>query len=581
MASSNGFSMKPHAVCLPAPTQSHIGAMLKLAKLLHHRGLCITFVNTEFNHRRLLEARGSSFLQDLPAGFQFVEIPDGLPSSKANATQSVVSLCESAKLYMGAPFYALIEDLNKRASSGSGFPPVSCIVADGLMTFSAYPASEKFGIPVVNLWTIPACALMGLLHYPKLKEKGLTPLKDESYLTNGFLETKIDWIPGMTNMRLHDMPSFFRTTDPDDFVFHFMMDTTARFDKASATIIHTFEPLEADVLSALSSMFSRTVYAIGPFQLLIDRILENGNHLKHMGCSLWKEDVECLEWLDSQKPESVLYINFGSITFLTSQQLVEFAMGIANSKHPFLWIIRPDLVDGDTAVLPPEFTNETKGRAFITEWCPQEEVLNHPSVGGFLTHCGWNSVIESLSAEVPMLCWPYFADQQTICKYACTDWEVGLEIGSDVNQDEVERLVKELIEGEKGKQMKKRATEWKRLAFMATREEGFLCTLSIDSSLIPVASLLCSSKVLAASSTCVSRVLGDGSAVIRWRQGFWICRRWFCGGGASWTAGRRGGRAGGLAESGGVGVGSGAAARASHSNCSLPSSVCSHLQIAR
>ncbi|XP_031407874.1 7-deoxyloganetin glucosyltransferase-like isoform X1 [Punica granatum] len=472
MASSNGFSMKPHAVCLPAPTQSHIGAMLKLAKLLHHRGLCITFVNTEFNHRRLLEARGSSFLQDLPAGFQFVEIPDGLPSSKANATQSVVSLCESAKLYMGAPFYALIEDLNKRASSGSGFPPVSCIVADGLMTFSAYPASEKFGIPVVNLWTIPACALMGLLHYPKLKEKGLTPLKDESYLTNGFLETKIDWIPGMTNMRLHDMPSFFRTTDPDDFVFHFMMDTTARFDKASATIIHTFEPLEADVLSALSSMFSRTVYAIGPFQLLIDRILENGNHLKHMGCSLWKEDVECLEWLDSQKPESVLYINFGSITFLTSQQLVEFAMGIANSKHPFLWIIRPDLVDGDTAVLPPEFTNETKGRAFITEWCPQEEVLNHPSVGGFLTHCGWNSVIESLSAEVPMLCWPYFADQQTICKYACTDWEVGLEIGSDVNQDEVERLVKELIEGEKGKQMKKRATEWKRLAFMATREEG-------------------------------------------------------------------------------------------------------------
>ncbi|XP_031371885.1 7-deoxyloganetin glucosyltransferase-like isoform X2 [Punica granatum] len=426
MASNNGCSMKPHVVCLPAPTQSHIGAMLKLAKLLHHQGLCITYVNTEFNHRRLLEARGASFLKALPAGFQFMEIPDGLPPSKANATQSIVSLCESVKLYMGAPFCALIEDLNERASSGSGFPPVSCIVADGFMTFSAYPASEKFGIPVVNLWTIPACALMGLLHYPKLQEKGLTPLKDAA----------------------------------------------ARFDKASATIIHTFEPLEVDVLSALSSMFSRTVYTIGPFQLLINRILENGNHLKHMGCNLWKEDKECLKWLDSQKPESVLYINFGSIAFLTSQQLVEFAMGIANSKHPFLWIIRPDLVDGDTAVLPPEFTSETKGRAFITEWCPQEEVLNHPSVGGFLTHCGWNSMIESLSAGVPTLCWPYFGDQQTICKYARSDWEIALEIGSDVKQDEVEGLVKELMEGEKGKQMKKRATEWKRLAFIATREEG-------------------------------------------------------------------------------------------------------------
>ncbi|OWM77197.1 UDP-glycosyltransferase 85A8-like [Punica granatum] len=219
-------------------------------------------------------------------------------------------------------------------------------------------------------------------------------------------------------------------------------------------------------------MISIPVYAIGPFQLLIDRNLENENRLKHIGSNLWKEDMDCLQWLDSQKPGSVLYINFGSIAFLTSQQLIEFAMGIANSNHPFLWILRPDLVEGDRAILPPEFNETTKGRALISEWCPQEEVLNHPSVGGFLTHCGWNSTLETLTAGVPMLCWPFMGDQRTICKYTCSDWEVGLEIGSNVKRDEVKRLVKELMEGEKGKQMKKRAMEWKQIVFEATSEHG-------------------------------------------------------------------------------------------------------------
>ncbi|PKI47413.1 hypothetical protein CRG98_032248 [Punica granatum] len=125
--------------------------------------------------------------------------------------------------------------------------------------------------------------------------------------------------------------------------------------------------------------------------------------------------------------------------------------------------------------MQPQGSNEeTKGRAFISAWCPQEEVLNHDSVGGFLTHCGWYSVTESMSAGVPMLFWPYFSDQQTNRKYACKDWEVGVEIGSDVKRDEVERLMKELMEGEKGKHIKKRAGEWKRLAYEATSRHGSL-----------------------------------------------------------------------------------------------------------
>lgn len=295
---------------------------------------------------------------------------------------------------------------------------------------------------------------------------------NESFLVNDYPETTGDRIPGMKNLSLRDLSSFSGLSDPDGVIFDLLMDVFARFDMASATIIHTFEALEPDVMHALSSMFTTPVYAIGPFHLLVGRIPENEDHLKHTDCNLWKEDTECLRWLDLQEPGSVLYVNFGSIASLTSQKLVELAMGIADSEHPFLLIIRPDLVNGATAILPPEFGRETEGRAFITGWCPQEEVLNHRSVGAFLTHCGWNSVLESLSAGVPMLCWPCFGDQMNNSKYISKEWGTGLEIDRDAERDGVERLVRELMGGEKGKHLKNRAMEWKKLAVSSTGPQG-------------------------------------------------------------------------------------------------------------
>ncbi|CAN1834244.1 7-deoxyloganetin glucosyltransferase [Linum perenne] len=419
---SSQISQIPHVVCVPFPAQGHINPMLKLAKLLHQRGFHVTFVNTEYNHRRLLKSRGSSAFESLSSRFRFETIPDGLPLSDEDVTQDASSLCESTKRTCLGPFKRLVSKLND-ATLG-GVPPVSCVVSDCIMGFTL-KATEELGIPNVMFWTASACGFMACLNYRQLLEKGIVPLKDASYLTNGYLDTPIDWIHGMEG-----------TTDPNEFLFNFVMGEVENARNASALIINTFDKLEGEFIEPLSPIFP-PIYTIGPQS------------------NLWKEELGCLEWLDQKEPNSVVY----------------FAWGLAHSGKTFLWVIRSDLVRGESAILPQEFTDEIKERGMLVSWCPQGKVLKHPSIGGFLTHCGWNSTLESLTSGVPMICWPFFADQQTNCWVICNKWGVGLEIESDVKRDEIDKLVKELIDGEKGKEMKERALEWKNLAKDATQVE--------------------------------------------------------------------------------------------------------------
>nr|GME02177.1 7-deoxyloganetin glucosyltransferase-like [Ipomoea batatas] len=152
---------------------------------------------------------------------------------------------------------------------------------------------------------------------------------------------------------------------------------------------------------------------------------------------------------------------------MTAKQVIEFAWGLANSKVTFLWIIRPDLVNGESAILPAEFVTETEERSLLAGWCPQEQVLNHPSIGCFLTHCGWNSTLESISAGVPMLCWPFFAEQRTNCWNSCTRLGVGMEIDSNGDRNVIGDMVREMMVGEKGKEIKEKALELKKLAQVA------------------------------------------------------------------------------------------------------------------
>ncbi|XP_058096486.1 7-deoxyloganetin glucosyltransferase-like [Magnolia sinica] len=452
---------KPHAICIPYPAQGHINAMIQLSKLLHSRGFHITFVHSQFIYSHLLSSKGLDTLNTSPS-FRFETIPDGLPAS--NDRHDIYALTDSLRKKCVEPFRELVTKLNSSLNT----PPVTCIVADGIMTFTLQVA-EEVGVPEVLFWPMSASGFMGFFQYRELIQRGLVPMKDESFLTNGYLDTRIDWIPGMRDIRLKDIPSYIRTTDPNDIMLTFADNEVQNSRKASAVILHTFDDLEPETLHAIKSFLPR-LYTLGPLPLLCRQIVENG--LNRFQSSLWKEETGCLEWLDKQKTASIVYVNFGSLAVVTDEQLREFAWGLANSKHPFLWIVRPDVVIGNQAALPEEFMAEIEGRAILGCWCPQEQVLSHPSIGAFLTHCGWNSMMESICGGVPMICWPVFADQQTNCRYACKEWGIGMEIGDAVNREEIEGIVKEMMAGEKGKEMRNKVMEWKQSAENAAQVGG-------------------------------------------------------------------------------------------------------------
>jgi len=164
---------KPHAVLIPTPFQGHINPLFKLAKLLHLRGFHITFVNTEYNHKRLLKSRGPNALDGIP-GFNFETIPDGLTpiEGDGDVSQDIPSLAQSIRKNFLKPFCELLTRLNHSAN----VPPVTCLVSDYFMSF-AIQASKEFAIPNVILFPASASFLLSLHHLRSFVEKGLTPLK--------------------------------------------------------------------------------------------------------------------------------------------------------------------------------------------------------------------------------------------------------------------------------------------------------------------------------------------------------------------------------------------------------------------
>lgn len=175
------------------------------------------------------------------------------------------------------------------------------------------------------------------------------------------------------------------------------------------------------------------------------------------------QDYNCIRWLDKHPSESVLYVSFGSLASLDADEFLEVAWGLANSGHPFLWVVRPDSVRGlDGPAFPNGFEAAVEGRGKVIQWAPQQEVLVHRAVGGFWTHSGWNSTLESISEGVPMICRPQFADQMMNTRYVVKTWGVGVELEGELERGKVEKAIRKLMEEREGEEMRERARELKK-----------------------------------------------------------------------------------------------------------------------
>ncbi|KAK9713476.1 hypothetical protein RND81_06G029900 [Saponaria officinalis] len=465
----NEKEVKVHAVCVPFPAQGHITPMLQLAKFLNSKGFYITFVNTEHNHHCMLRSNGPNSLNGT-SNFKFETFPDGLPPSDTHVFRDVFPLLRSLRVNCPNPFMELLHRINDPSAAS---PSITLILSDVHMPFARDVARQFGDCPIVLFYPPSACSFLAYAQLDTLLDRGVLPFKDVDFMTDGSLNTKPEELAAsMSGIQLKDFPSFIRSTDKDHPLFTYMRNLVER-SKGVPLIFNTFKALDHNLIDDISKLLiSSPVYTVGPLHCLANNLTSHSVELGSIGCNLWKDDTQSLQWLDSKKPNSVIYVSFGTTLFITNEQLIEFSWGLANSKYNFLWVIRPDIVIGGSSVIPPEFLDEVKDRAMITSWCAQEKVLKHPSIKVYLSHSGWNSTLESISSGVPLICWPSYADQPINCWYACKKLGIGLEMKGVVERGEVEEIIRDAMDGENGEEIKKNVMEWKKLSEEAISFSG-------------------------------------------------------------------------------------------------------------
>ncbi|KAD6454739.1 hypothetical protein E3N88_09445 [Mikania micrantha] len=213
--------------------------------------------------------------------------------------------------------------------------------------------------------------------------------------------------------------------------------------------------------------------AIGPTlpSMYLDKRLEDD---KDYGFNLYQaKHNECNNWLNDKPKKSVVYVSFGSSSQLGSEQMKEIAWGLSDSNVNFLWVVRKE----EEEKLPNEIMEKKlTGKGMVVTWCRQLDVLAHESVGCFITHCGFNSILEAISLGVPMVGMPQWSDQITNAKFLEEIWDVGVRVKADENgivrRENLVTCIKTIMEEERGVIVRTNAEKWRDLAKLAVDEGG-------------------------------------------------------------------------------------------------------------
>ncbi|THU73276.1 hypothetical protein C4D60_Mb04t21090 [Musa balbisiana] len=438
MADSEGIT-KHHALFVTVPFQGHFTPAANFAVKLAARGFIVTFVTTEaFHHQRAasgaVSVDGHEVFADarsMGLDIRSELVSDGLPVSFDRALHRDQF---SDAFYHLLPSH-VVELMRKLLLAE---PPIDVLISD---TFNVWPSTlaKKFGLPYVSFWTEPALVFAIYYHVHLLVENGHFGSPTETR------KDTITYIPGVPSIEPTDLVSFFHSPEASWRVLRNVGKAFEEAKGADFVLCNTVQEIEAEVIGALQ--LERPFYAVGP---IVPASGECG-----AATSLWPE-LDCSQWLHSMPPRSVLYISFGSIARVSKRDMDEIAYGVLGSKFSFIWVIRPGSGSSEASPFPEGFIEACKGRGMVVPWCRQKQVLLHPAVGGFLTHCGWNSILESMWCGVPMLCFPVSADQPTNRKLVVEDLRIGIDVGSigEVRGAEVSRRIDSLM-GEAGGALRK------------------------------------------------------------------------------------------------------------------------------
>ncbi|TXG74214.1 hypothetical protein EZV62_002793 [Acer yangbiense] len=386
-------------VLVPYPFQGHITPMLQLGTILHSKGFSITIALSQFD------------FPDTSNHPDFVFLP----------------LSNDSLYRFNDP-----DDIDR-------LEELPCIIFDSLM-YSAEAVALHLKLPSIIFRT--GCATFALSFYvcPKIQKEGYTPFRASKSL---------ELVPEFHPLRFKDLP-VFKLKNVDEFLQHVTTITNLR---TSGMIWNSIDCLEQSSLVQLCPKLQVPIFLIGPMHKLAPA----------PSSSLLEEDRSCISWLNKQTEKSVLYVSFGSMATMEEKEVAEMAWGLANSKQPFLWVLRPGSVRMSESVdlLLDDFKESVGERGCIVKWAPQKEVLAHSSVGGFWSHCGWNSTLESVSEGVPMICRPFSGDQKIISRYVSHVWRVGIELENVIERGEIERAIKLLMVEKEGEEIRQRAADAK------------------------------------------------------------------------------------------------------------------------
>ncbi|KAL9234614.1 hypothetical protein vseg_009468 [Gypsophila vaccaria] len=452
METSEGGGQE-HIILIPFMAQGHLRPFLHLARRLSsRRGYTITLLTTPLNAAKLRDNLNNDNANDndndndnniVICGVAFngdaYDLPPGVENTDKLPLTHVINLFHSS-----SSLEPHLETFLTSHITRHGRPPLA-VIFDNFLGWADRVARKFNSIGIA----FSTCGAYGTAAYssiwcnlPHRKSD-----QEDEFCVPGFPEDR--------RFRRDQLHRFVRIADGNDNWSKFFRPQIEMSMKCSGWLVNSVEEVEPLGFKILRNYLKLPVWAVGPLVSTATPLHNN----------------ECINWLNKQAKDSVLYVSFGSQNTINPAQMMELAAGLESSGKRFLWVIRPPFgfdINGEfkSEWLPDGFEARVIPRQgmIIHKWGPQLEILGHEAVGGFMSHCGWNSVLEGLREGVPMIGWPLAAEQAYNAKMLVEEMGVAVEVArgvdGEVGREKVRRVIDMVLdraEGSVGSEMKRKA----------------------------------------------------------------------------------------------------------------------------